>query len=190
MARHRVITIKALIATDLDSLLQWQRRVTYSPYHKWIESCHVSARHVTNQWLMSKYLVITSKASIFLHTSSFASMSSVIHQGVISHMNESCHTSTNHITYDWVMSHINEACHVWMSQVEIPSHQGQDINCCTPSLSHEWVVSHINESYHIWMCHVTYQRFMLHINDSCYIQPVPPPVTFSQARSKTRSPNS
>jgi len=98
-------------------------------------------------------------------------------------MNESCHT------YEWVMSHMNmshhrvgirSVCHIWVQQAR------------------KWVMSRMNESCHIWMSHVThsyvtsqgghtecvcvshlitagarvshvtYERVMSHVNESCH----------------------
>jgi len=78
-------------------------------------------------------------------------MSHVTHEWVMSHMNESYHTSMRHVTHQCVISHINASCHTSMSHV-----------------SHQWVVSHMNSSCHTWMSHITHEWVMSHINESCH----------------------
>ena len=91
---------------------------------------------------------------------SMARVSHVTYEGVMSHMNESCHILVihvthesvkwvSHVTYEWVMSRTNESYHIWMSHVTyewVMSHMHE---------SNDWVMSHMNESCHIWMSHVT-----------------------------------
>jgi len=79
-------------------------------------------------------------------------MSHVTHEGVMSHMNESCHIWMSHVTYEWVMSRVNESCHIWMSHV-----------------TYEWVMSHMNESCHRWTNRVTYEWDLSLYNASCQI---------------------
>jgi len=87
-----------------------------------------------------------------------------MHDGVISHMNESCCIWTSHVTYEWVMAHMNESCHIRMSHGTyegVTSRHGH-LHLLEPhlhtSMSHvayEWVTSHMDESCHTQMSHVT-----------------------------------
>ena len=60
-----------------------------------------------------------------------------IHDGVMSHIEDSCHTWMSHCTYKWVMSPMNESSYMWRSHV-----------------TYEPVMSHMNESRHMWMRYV------------------------------------
>jgi len=83
-------------------------------------------------------------------TSNHILMSHVIHECIMSHMNELCHIWTSHIAYGWVMSHI------W----HVTSHMNESFHQCVWFMSHtyrsfrthEWVMSHPNESCHMMMC--------------------------------------
>ena len=77
-----------------------------------------------------------------------------------------------HMTYEWVMSDI------WMSQVLSNIHMWHNafVSGVTHLLAHamshvtyDRVMSHMIESCHIWSSHVTYDRVMSHMNEACHV---------------------
>ena len=82
-------------------------------------------------------------------------MNHVIHEWVMSHMNESCHIWMSHVTNEWVMSHMNESCHIWISHVTYEW-------AMSVHVTYWGVMSHINETCHMWICHVTYEWVTSH----------------------------
>jgi len=84
---------------------------------------------------------------------------------VMSHVNESCHTSMSHVTHQWVMSHINEctpSCtfhrpfHTYILVISTDESRTQ------MSHVHKWVMSYV------WMSHV------ILVNTSCHSSARPP----------------
>jgi len=135
------------------------------------KSCHTHGYVMSHSWISHATLT-----NMSIHTW----MSDFTHGGVISNMNESCHTYQrfidptlrvvmneschvwmSHVTYEWGMSGMSEVCHVWMSHV---THINDSLILrCGSARS---VRSHTNESCHPWTCHVTYEWFMSHIRIS------------------------
>ena len=105
------------------------------------KSCHTHGYVMSHSWISHATLT-----NMSIHTW----MSDFTHGGVISNMNESCHTYQRFIdpTLRVVM---NESCHVWMSHV-----------------TYEWGMSRMNEACHVWMSHVMYEWGMSRMNESCH----------------------
>jgi len=130
-------------------------------------------RTVTHQWRISH-----------IHASCPISRSHFHHEGVMSHMNKSCHLWMRTVTHQWrisninascpiwrshvpnwrVMSHMNRSCHIWMSFVTYDT-----VLTLTNDAAIVWVMSHTNGSCHTWTHYVPYQGVMSHMKESWHI---------------------
>ena len=108
-----------------------------------------------------------------------------VYEWVMSLMNQSCHLWMRHVTYEVKhvtyrgVSHMNASCHnfifdfqlffeTWRALLHI-YHRSWKTYQWISHVTFERVMSHLNESCHIWMSHVTFEWVMSHLNVSCHI---------------------
>jgi len=96
------------------------------------------------------------------------------HNSFIWDMTRAYETWLVHMSYVF-MSHMNEwaalesiceTYHVWTHSFMCDMKR---YDIWTSHVSYERVMSHMNESCHIWTSHVSYERVMSHMNESCLI---------------------
>ena len=143
----------------------WMSRFSY----KCVLS-HMTESYHTNRYLAALSASAYSMGSVTSHMNeSYCAysylaarliwMSHITHEGVVSHMSESCHTWLSHVTYKCILL-------IWMSNITHMVPSGV-ISVSIFDLFHHvacmWVVSRMNESVQIKMSHVPYEWIMSHI---------------------------
>ena len=103
----------------------------------------------------------------------------VTYDGVIAHLNESCHIWMSHVAYEWVMSpqhlkprDLGQSHAKYASSVLCVLCGSRPSKVCHVSMSHvtsERVMSNTNESCHIWRSHVTDEWVIPHTNESSHV---------------------
>jgi len=161
----------------------WVRHVTYGccMFHGYVVwmcrfmHCNTQQRTATH---CIAYVVWICR---FMHMSFDMWLHHVTYEGVMSHMNASCHTWVRRVTYDHVrllhvpcenvVSHVIASCHIWMRHIWI-RHVTYEVACSMSicCFTYDCIMSHMNASCHIWMRHDTHECVVSRMSATCHIR--------------------